>query len=716
MSDLTLSFLWHMHQPYYRDMHTGESTMPWVRLHGIHSYYDMLRIYRAFPKSRGTINFVPSLVEQLIAYVEGNQSDTFLDHTLIPADALTHQQKVFILRHFFTANPERKIEPYGPYHKLYTRLGKDRSLVDYTQAVRFFSTQDYLDLQVYYNLAWFGFAAKDEVPRLREMLLTGGHFTEDDKAFVVETQRRTLKNLLDELRAASSADNVEISTTPYYHPILPLLIDTGIAHRANPKAPLPPLMSAPRLARRQISRALDSMEGWTGARPRGMWPAEGSVCPEMIPMLADAGVSWIASDEDILKKSLPPSQKAVNKFQPFLATHQGAGVPIVFRDHGLSDLISFTYSKMPAEKAVDDFIGHIKKIEKGAHGERCLITVVLDGENPWEFYPDSGKEFLHTLFSTLEREGIRTESIGAAIAEAPPTNAIENLHSGSWISANFDIWIGKAQKNRGWDYIKRTIDNTFDALDDGGSKAQRALESLSAACGSDWFWWFDDDFDSAYKGDFDRIFRTHLKNVYTFLERDIPLYLFEPIYRFEEGEAPILMPPGIIEPTIDGTESTFFEWANASVMTVHGRSSGAMAMSSSDPFETLSFGFNEHAFYVRIDPIDRSDGFKLAETDSIQIGIHSKVGRKKFRIVMEDGKAVLYSVTEDGSDAPAEGARCAAREVLEMGFDFAPLKLSAGNEVTLTITLQRRGIEVRRYSHINFIVPDDTYQQRMWSV
>jgi alpha-amylase/alpha-mannosidase (GH57 family) len=705
-----------MHQPYYRDMLTGESTMPWVRLHGIHSYYDMLRIYREFPKSRGTINFVPSLVEQLMSYVEGGQSDAFLDHALVPAEALTQQQKVFLLRHFFTANPERKIEPYGPYHKLYYRLGRDRTQIDYAQAVRFFSTQDYLDLQVYHNLVWFGFAAKDEIPELREMLLAGGHFTEDDKKFVVDSQKKILGNLLDEFKAASSSDNVEISTTPYYHPILPLLIDTGIAHRANPKVPLPPVMSAPQLARAQINRALESMEGWTKTRPRGMWPAEGSVCPEMIPMLADAGIGWIATDEDILKKSLAPSQKGLSLYQPFLASHEGADVPIVFRDHGLSDLISFTYSKMPADKAVDDFIGHIRKIEKGSHGKGCLITVVLDGENPWEFYPDSGKEFLGTLFSTLDQEGIRTETIGRAIESSPPTQTIERLHSGSWISANFDIWIGKAQKNQGWDYIKRTLDDTREALQAGDGKSRRAFESLCAACGSDWFWWFDDDFDSAYKGDFDRIFRTHLKNVYTFLERDVPIFLYEPIYRFDEEEASILEPPGCIEPVINGTESSFFEWANASLMTVHGHSSGAMAVSSIDPFETLSFGFNEHTFYVRIDPVDRSDGFKLAETDAINIGIHSKRAHEKFRVRMIEGIASVAKVNEDGSDSPADGVRCAAREVMELAFDFSPLNLSAGDEVTLTIALSKRGIEVRRYSHMHFIVPDEAYEQRMWSV
>jgi len=703
-----------MHQPYYRDMVTGESTMPWARLHGIHSYYDMLRVHRAYPEIKGTINFVPSLVKQLIEYVDEGRSDAFLDHTLVPAESLTQQQKVFLLRHFFMANPERKIEPYGPYQKLHARLGTDRASVDYSQAVRFFSTQDYLDLQVYYNLTWFGFSAKDEIPELREMLLAGGHFTEEQKAFVMDSQRTILKNLLGELRAAASSGNVEISTTPYYHPILPLLIDTGTAHRANPRTKLPPLMSAPHVARQQVVLALDDMERFTGARPKGMWPAEGSVSPETIAMLAEAGVSWTASDDGILRRSFPKERKDVEIHLPYLATYEDKNIAVVFRDHGLSDLIGFTYAKWPAEAAIKDFVGHLRTIEKAAKGEPRLVTVVLDGENPWEHYPDSGRDFLGGLFAALRSEGIGTSTVSEAIETIPPGKRIERIYSGSWINSNFDIWIGKRQKNQAWDYLRHTLEETDELLFSQRPKAKLAFESFCAASGSDWFWWFDDDFESAFKADFDRIFRTHLKNVYTELELDVPLFLFEPIYHFEEKES-ILEPPGWIEPTIDGTESSFFEWANASVMTVHGRSSGAMAQSSADPFETVSFGFNLRSFYLRIDPIDRSQGFRIAPEDAINVGIHSKSRVDKFRISMDDGE-VLFKKVDDGGEAEAEGAACAAREVLELGFEFERMGLKAGDDVTITIALDRKGIEVRRYSHIRFVVPDETYELKMWSV
>ena len=718
--NITVAFLWHMHQPYYRDMVSGESTMPWVRLHGIHSYYDMLRLYQRIPSARCTINFVPSLMEQLLAYTAEGKSDVFLDHTLVPAKDLTLQQKVFLLRHFFMVNAERKILPVGPYGKLFQRLGLDRANIDFNQAVRFFSTQDYLDLQTYYNLVWFGFAAREEIPQLNQMLAGGGHFTEEDKLFVVESQRHILAKLVEEIRKAANSENVEICTTPYFHPIFPLLIDTDFARRSNPRAPLPPRLRMPEVARHQLQHALDSMERWTGKRPRGIWPAEGSVCPEMIPMLSDAGVSWFATDDRVLSASLSYESRDTNLHQPFLATSEGTSVGIVFRDHGLADLISFTYSRLPAQAAVADFIGHLKEIDRYGKGAKQLVTVVMDGENPWEFYPDSGKEFLFELFTAFEREGIATARLGDYLEQNPPARKIEKLHTGSWIDANFNIWIGKTQKNQGWGYIKRTLDDLGSELThaarEANPQAASAYESLCAACGSDWFWWYDDDFESAFKGDFDRIFRGHLKNVYAQLGKEVPLFLFEPIYRFEAPEESFIEPPGCITPAIDGLETSFFEWSNASHITVHGRSTGAMAMGSIDPFETLSFGFNERAFYVRIDPIDRDNGFTLSETEHVTLRIYDGSRRLKYWLGNEGPALAVKQVDEAGKLVEAAGVQMAAKEILEMGFDFAALGLSTGEKVTIAISLNRHGVEVRRYSHIRFVVPDETYNLRMWSV
>ncbi|MFH0800252.1 MAG: glycoside hydrolase family 57 protein [Pseudomonadota bacterium] len=718
MQRTTLAIVWHMHQPFYRDMATGESTMPWVRLHAIHSYYDMIRLYERFPQVRGTINFVPSLVQQILAYTEEGKSDAFLDHTLIPAEQLTPQQKTFILHHFFMANPDRKTAPYPAYQKLLARRGLDPSRVDYQQAIRFFSTQDYLNLQVYYNLVWFGFAATQEIPEISQMLALG-HFTEDDKRFVIDAQKRIMKGLLEGLRRAANSENVEICTTPHYHPILPLLIDTSFALRSSPKAMLPPAMKLPQMARAQVQSALDSMERWTGRRPRGMWPAEGSVCPEMIPMLADAGVSWMATDDRVLGLSLPASLKGTPLHQPFSATFEGKSIDIVFRDHGLSDLIGFTYSRMPAAAAIDEFLGHIKKIDEGARKGERLVTVILDGENPWEFYPESGREFLTGLFEKIEKDGVPTATVGGYLAEHRPQVTLDKLHTGSWIDANFNIWICKPQKNTAWNYIKRTIDELGDALSEtrrrSDPNAAKAFESLAAACGSDWFWWYDDDFDSAFKADFDRIFRLHLKNIFTFLGLDMPIFLFEPIYRFSDVSEKIAEPAGFMEPSIDGKRTSFFEWSNAVRYAVHGRG-GAMAIGS-EPFEAIFFGFNTETCFLRLDPVDPAASFSIGEDEELIFYLHD--GKKNCRFDMKkegDGFAMNCTGDHGSPQTWKESVQWYAGEILEIAMSFAGLGFKPGEKMTIAIALHRHGVEIRRYSHIRFLVPDETYEQRMWSV
>ncbi len=721
MQHLSIAFLWHMHQPYYRDMLTGESSMPWARLHGIHSYYDMVRLHESMPDVGATINFVPSLIMQLREYTEEGKSDAFLDHTRIPAEALNAQQKAFLLRHFFMANYDHMIRPCPNYWNLMERRGMDPSKVDYDEAIRFFSTQDYLDIQVFYNLVWFGFKAREEVPQIQE-LLARGHFTEEDKQFVLTTQMQILRSLVDTIKKVASSENIELSTTPFFHPILPLLIDTDYARRAMKKTPLPPRMTASAHARYQVSKAVQYMQEFTGQRPHGMWPAEGSVCPEMIPFLSEAEISWIATDEGVLMSSGVKGSRAELIYKPYLAEHGDARVAMVFRDRELSDLISFSYYRMKQEDAANDFIRRIKSIASACPtNKENIVTVILDGENPWENYPEGGRPFLTHLFQKIREEKIKTTSIGKFIAANKPDTTITKLHTGSWISANFAIWIGKAQKNQGWTYLKRTIDELGSHIsprtgDTKDPTHMKAVDSFSAACGSDWFWWFDDDFDSAFKGDFDRIFRTHLKNTFTFLKRDLPLYLFNPIYRYEEREAAIINPPAFIDPVIDGMPSSFFEWINATRINVR-RFGGTMAQSE-ELFETIYFGFNPEAFFLRIDPIDDEKGFVLGEGDELMFYVHNEKTQYKLRLHKEDGNYRLAAVNEPeegfrGGDYPI---KFAIGKVYEMSCPFAELGYKKGEHLTLVIAIVRQGIEVRRYSHIHFEVPDETYELKMWTV
>jgi alpha-amylase/alpha-mannosidase (GH57 family) len=703
-------------------MLTGENSMPWARLHGIHSYYDMVRLHESMPEVAATINFVPSLIAQLREYVEEGKSDAFLEHTKIPAEALNAQQKSFILRHFFMANYDQMIRSIPNYYKLLDRRGFDPGRVDYDEAIRFFSTQDYLDIQVFYNLVWFGFKAREEMPQLAELTMRGGRYTEDDKKAVLDMQQQILKSLIDAIKRAAVSRNIEISTTPFYHPILPLLIDTDFARRALKKSPLPSRMTASAHAAYQVAKGINYMQEFTGQRPHGMWPAEGSVCPEMIPMLAEAEISWIATDEGILFSSGVKGDRSETLYKPYTAEHNDARVNMVFRDRELSDLISFSYYRMKPEDAAGDLIRRIKGIGAACPADgNNIITIILDGENPWEHYAEGGKAFLTQVFQRLMEEKIQTTSIGKFIAENKPETTITKLHSGSWISANYAIWIGKSQKNQGWNYLKRTIDELGSLIsprtgDMSDANHRKAVDSFAAACGSDWFWWFDDDFDSAFKGDFDRIFRTHLKNTFTFLKRDIPIYLFNPIYRYEEVDSSIITPPAFIEPVIDGEASSFFEWINATRINVR-RFGGTMAQTE-ELFETIYFGFNESSFFLRIDPIDDEKGFVLKDEEELIFYVHNEVNKHKLRLYREGGSYKLMAVEE-----PAEGfkggeypIKFAIGKVLEMSYPFTELGYKKSEHVTFVITIVRHGVEVRRYSHIHFEVPDENYELKMWTV
>lgn len=703
-----LALLWHMHQPYYRNMRTGESSMPWVRLHGIHSYYDMVSLHEHHPEIHATINFVPSLIKQLAEYVEERRDDEFLKATMMPAEDLSQAHREFILRNFFAAQPERMIKPHARYRSLFERLGADPWTADLTEATRFFTAQDYRDIQVYYNLVWFGFTAREELPEIRQMLESGGRFSEDDKGAVVEAQRRILGELMTAIVRLGASKNVEISTTPMYHPILPLLIDTRIARRAQPKTPLPESFRAPHLARHQVSRAVAYMEEMIGTRPRGMWPSEGSVCPEMIPMLVDAGIEWMATDEGILARSTVEGKPADAR-EPYIASWRGKSIPIVFRNRELSDRISFVYSGMDAENAADDFVGRLRQLEEQSEdGDSQLITVILDGENPWEHYRNSGRDFLTTLFDRLVREKIPTTTVGEFIAAHPPKQRIEKLASGSWINSDFSIWIGKPQKNQAWRHIKHTVEEL------GQIDNPHALDSLCAACGSDWLWWYDDDFQSAFKIEFDKIFRSHLENAFALAGKNPPPSLLEPIYHLEDSAQAFIEPPAFIHPDINGSNDSYFEWSNAARIDVH-RFGGAMAQTF-DTIDTILFGFDEDAFFLRFDPQDLKRGLRLNDDESICIAVLGK--DVDFRMNVHPDKDGMEIDVRKGTGGGKGKARpeIASGRVLELRCPFACFSHQVGDEFALIIALECTGVEHKRYAHIRFAIPDQYYEKRMWTV
>ncbi|MGH7208008.1 MAG: glycoside hydrolase family 57 protein, partial [Nitrospiraceae bacterium] len=518
MKTVRICFLWHMHQPYYTDPVAGSASMPWVRLHATKAYFDMAWLAERFPTVRATFNLTPSLLIQLKELASGSVRDLFLTHTERPAAELTPAEQGFLLRHFFAANWVTMVRPYPRYHELLVKRGADVKGQDLERLARQFTTQELLDLQVWHNLAWFGYGMVARYPRVNALRVKDRGFTEEDKREVLALQHQAITEIIPCYRRLAEAGQIELTTSPFYHPILPLLIDTDIARRSRPETPLPQRFQAPADAEAQIQKAVALHTELFGAPPLGLWPSEGSVCPEMVPILRRAGLRWMATDEDVLARSLGAWHRDTALYQPYTVGIPGDQIAILFRDRDLSDAIGFVYSKTTPELAIENVLRRVSDIAQRAPGDHLLIPIILDGENPWEHYYDGGEQFLAGLYariaegSTPWSNGLQViaDTISHALDSVPPEARLEYLHSGSWINADFKIWLGHPEDNRAWDLLRETRARLVEATGTLSSdQARGAWEELYAAEGSDWCWWYGDDFETDYREEFDRLFRMH---------------------------------------------------------------------------------------------------------------------------------------------------------------------------------------------------------------
>ena len=568
MKTARVCFLWHMHQPYYTDPAAGTASMPWVRLHATKAYYDMAWQMERFPSIKATFNFTPSLLIQLQELSSGSVRDLFLDHAAKPAAELTTAERAFIVRHFLSANWSTMVRPYPRYHELLVKRGLDVKHQPLERLAAQFSTQDLLDLQVWHNLAWFGFGTVAHHPRLHELRAKDRGFTEDEKQEMLAIQREAVAAIIPYYRRLAETGRIELTTSPFYHPILPLLIDTDIARRARPDAHLPSRFQAPDDAAAQLHKAVALHRDLFGATPKGLWPSEGSVCPELLPLVKEAGLQWAATDEGVLARSLNHWDRMASLYRPWCAGQPDQDVTMVFRDREISDAFGFVYAKLTPESAVEDVMRRLQDIAVHAAGEQVLIPVILDGENPWEHYYDGGERFLSLLYHALsaptqDGTALATATMHDAIAAHGHPACLEHLHSGSWINQDFKIWIGHAEDNRAWDLVKLTRARLTEIAGSlSPEQARGAWEELYAAEGSDWCWWYGDDFDTDYKPEFDRLFRMHLRNVYTRAGLPAPTLLNDPLIGVHESR-PFRLPVTLLTPMLDGRVSDFFEWHGA---------------------------------------------------------------------------------------------------------------------------------------------------------
>ena len=416
MKDIRLSFLWHMHQPYYTDPVTGSASMPWVRLHATKAYFDMAFLMERFPDMHATFNFTPSLLLQLAELGTGAVTDLFLEYAQRPATDLSPPEKAFLIRHFYSANWATMVRPFPRYHELLVKRGADIHGQDLDKLTRQFSTQDFLDLQVWHNLAWFGFGTIQRYPRLAALRQKNRGFTEDDKREVLALQRTAIQDIVPMYRALADRGQVELTTTPFFHPILPLVIDSDIARRSRPDLPMPARFHAPSDAETQIRRAVEYHTLTFGRPPVGLWPSEGSVCPEMVPFLHKAQLRWFATDEGILARSFHLAGRYWNRqhdlYQPYRVGAESQAMTMVFRDRELSDNFGFVYHKTNPDSAADDVLRRVRDIAMNVQErrrpsrlfwmEKTRGSIITTGVN--DFYRSSTR---HSRPGFQAGEGVR---------------------------------------------------------------------------------------------------------------------------------------------------------------------------------------------------------------------------------------------------------------------------------------------------------------------
>ena len=534
---LKVVLCWHMHQPQYNDSISGAYQLPWTYLHAIKDYVDMAAHIEAVPEARAVVNFAPILIEQIADYAR--QVDGFLRnsapirdpllmalaHPVLPGDA---EERLGLIHACLRASEERLINRFAPYRDL---ADIARQFGSNAKATMYFSNQFLADLLVWYHIAWLGETVRRSDDRVKRLMEQGHGYSLHDRRLLLEVVGELLGGLIGRYAALGSAQKVELSITPYAHPIVPLLIDFKTTHDAMPDAALPLAPAYPGgtdRARWHIREGIETFRRHFGYAPVGCWPSEGGVSNAALKLFGEHGFAWAASGEGVLHNSLLRQQmlKGGNKTDWLYQTYaiDETGISCFFRDDGLSDLIGFTYATWHADDAVADLVTHLERIAEGRkdHPPR-VVSIIMDGENAWEHYPENGYYFLRALYEKLTTHPDIELTTFSQCLEEGASKRIPELVSGSWVYGTFSTWIGDKDKNRGWDMLveaKRAFDEAVPNLD---STHRDAAERQLAICeGSDWFWWFGDYNPAQTVSEFERLYRRHLTNLYQLIGREPP--------------------------------------------------------------------------------------------------------------------------------------------------------------------------------------------------
>jgi alpha-amylase/alpha-mannosidase (GH57 family) len=554
---LLINIYWHMHQPDYRDLITGEYILPWTYLHAIKDYSDMAHHLEANVKARVTFNFVPILLDQLEDYVAQFETGLIKDPLLqmlgaLSLDDITPERCRLIIESCFKSHHEKMLSPYSQYQRLYS-LYQAASQGSDELNFQYFSAQYKTDLLVWYHLTWMGESIKRSNKLVQSLIAKGNHFSTNDRQALFKLIGEIIRNLIPRYRMLQQKGQIEISSTPHHHPILPLLLDFNSTLDAMPGATLPEssiYSGGEARAISHVQQALSSHEQRFGGKPVGMWPAEGSVSKQALLLLAKQGVKWAASGETVLTNSLIKSNpnKTLRSQHDYLYKPYKVGdgeheIVCFFRDDRLSDKIGFEYAKMHSTDAVNDFIHDLQQVRTSFQmHENPVVSVILDGENAWEYYPYNGYYFLTEFYQALSNHPeieMVTQSEILQTIENPSKSpykvfcgSLPEIAAGSWVYGTFSTWIGSKDKNRGWDLLcdaKLAYDQVMKSGTLTAEQIKLCEDQLAVCEGSDWFWWLGDYNSAASISSFDNLYRRNLSNLYVLLKLPVPSHLALPI-------------------------------------------------------------------------------------------------------------------------------------------------------------------------------------------
>ena len=603
---LSVAFYWHMHQPVYQMTANGDYLMPWVRLHSVKDYLDMALWTKKFGNLKLNFNFSPVLLDAIIDYAQNNAHDIHSRLTIKDENELSEEDKIFILNNFFDANYQTMILTNEEYHRLYKKVQERDS-----NNTSVLTNGEYSDLMALFNLAWIDPSFKTADKDLKKLVKKGKNYTLSDRIAIIDIQRKIIKEIIPTIKKLVQKKQIEITTSPYFHPILPILLDYKNIKKNSIEDDDISNLAAENDARLQTKAALDRVEEIIGVRPKGIWPPEQCVSPKTLDMLSELGIKWTLSDEGILSKSINFEfehdfkgyiQEPYHLLKTYKYDTQQSNIKMIFGESTLANLIGFEYQNHNPIATANDLYDRIKIIQSkifSSPDNEHLLTIALDGENCWENYLEDGNSFLKTLYTLItEDESLETVLISDYLDNTKEDKLLEKISSGSWINRDFKLWIDEPLKDLAWTYLRRVKQdfNEFVKQNPNHPNITAAQKELFVCEGSDWFWWYGEPNDSGRDNIFDFLFRTHLKNIYKYLDLKPPKYLEMPLSDISTPK-PSKFPKSLITPPINGKNVTneFDIWNNAGYIEIP----DGPVLREAKLFDKIRFGNDENNLYLK---------------------------------------------------------------------------------------------------------------------